>query len=165
MCWGHSTTFTTMHHLLLSWVRSIQSRCPQAISWSFILILPYLSLCLQSGLSPSCFPHQHPVHWSQSLSIYWSEECFNKTVVEKTNTFYIHYTFHKSYRFQKEQRYWINVCHSLSVPTCHLAFSKVISVTCQPQYIKAKWKQDADLCRSPTMCPLRVAEHRQQDRK
>jgi len=89
MCWGHSTTFT-MHHLLLSWVRSIQSRYPQAISLSFILILPYCP-CLQSGLSPSCFPHQHPVHWEQSLNIYWSEVCFNKTVVKKTKTFYIHY--------------------------------------------------------------------------
>jgi hypothetical protein len=29
--------------------------------------------------------------------------------------------------------------------------------------MKAKWKQDADLCRSLTMCPLRVAEHRQQN--
>lgn len=107
------------------------------------------------------FPHQHPVHWVQSLNIYWNEECFNKTVVEKTKTFYIHYTFRKSYRFQKEQRCCRNVCHSLSVPACHLAFSKVISVTCRPRYMKAKWKQDADLCRSPTMCPLRVAEHRE----
>lgn len=117
------------------------------------------------SLSPSWFPPQHPVHWPQSLNIYWSEECFNKTVVGKTKTIYIHYTFRKSYRFQKEQRYFRNVCHSLNVPTCHLAFSKVILVTCQPQYTKAKWKQDADLCRSPTVCPLRIAEHRQQDRK
>jgi len=50
-------TFTSAHHLSLSWTRSIQSMPLHPTSWRSILILSsYLCLGLPSGLFPSGFP-------------------------------------------------------------------------------------------------------------
>ena len=59
------TSFTSALHMFLSWPRSIQSIPPHPTSWRSILILSSnLSLFLSSGLLPSGFPHQNPVHAS-----------------------------------------------------------------------------------------------------
>ena len=51
------TTFTSSHHLSLSWTRSIQSMPPHPTSWRSILILSsHLCLGLPNGLYPSGFP-------------------------------------------------------------------------------------------------------------
>ena len=51
------TTFTSAHHLSLSWTSSIQSIPLHSTSWRFILMLSsHLYLGLPSGLLPSGFP-------------------------------------------------------------------------------------------------------------
>ena len=53
---GLITTFTSAHHLSLSWARSIQSTHPHPTSRRSILILSsHLRLCLPSDLFPSDF--------------------------------------------------------------------------------------------------------------
>jgi len=51
--------FTTVHHLYLSWARSIQS-IPRPTYWETILILLFFHLCphLPNSLVPSCFPNK-----------------------------------------------------------------------------------------------------------
>ena len=51
------TSFTSSHHLSLSWASSIQFIPPHPTSWRSILILSsHLCLCLPSGFFPSGFP-------------------------------------------------------------------------------------------------------------
>ena len=51
------TALTSVRHLSLSWVGSIQSIYPHPASWRSVLILStHLNLGLPSGLFPSCFP-------------------------------------------------------------------------------------------------------------
>ena len=51
------TTYTSAHHLSLSWVSSIQSIPPHPTSWRSILISSsHLHLGVRSGLFPSDFP-------------------------------------------------------------------------------------------------------------
>ena len=55
--WRFITTFTSSHHLSLSWASSIQSIPPHPTSWRSILILSsHLHLGLPSGLFSSGFP-------------------------------------------------------------------------------------------------------------
>jgi hypothetical protein len=55
--WRFITTFTSAHHLSLSWATSIQSITPHPTYWRFILILSsHLCLGLPSSLIPSGFP-------------------------------------------------------------------------------------------------------------
>ena len=57
------TALTSVRQLSLSWVSPIQSIYPHPTSWRSILILStHLRLDLPSGLFPSSFPHQDPVH-------------------------------------------------------------------------------------------------------
>ena len=59
------TAFTSARYLSLSWASPIQSIHPHSTSWRSILILSsHLRVGLPSGLFPSCFPHQNPVHAS-----------------------------------------------------------------------------------------------------
>jgi len=59
------TAFTIIHHLSLSWARSIQPM-PYPTSWRFILILFFnLHLGLPSGLFPLAFPNKICRH------LYW----------------------------------------------------------------------------------------------
>jgi len=57
------TAFTSIRHFSLSWASPIQSICPHPTSWRFILILStHLRLGLSSGLFPTGFPQQDPIH-------------------------------------------------------------------------------------------------------
>ena len=57
------TALTSVRQLSLSWASPIQSTCPHPTSWRSILILSnHLRLGLPSGLFPSGFPHQDPIH-------------------------------------------------------------------------------------------------------
>jgi hypothetical protein len=59
------SAFTRVRILFLSWASSIQTIPPHPTSWKSILISSsHLSLSLPSGLFPSDFPHQNPVHAS-----------------------------------------------------------------------------------------------------
>ena len=55
--WRFITTYTSAHHLSLSWASPIQSILPHPTSWRSILILSsHLHLGVPSGLFPSDFP-------------------------------------------------------------------------------------------------------------
>jgi len=55
--WRFITAFTSVRHLSLSWVISIQSLPPHPTSWRSILILSsHLCLGLPIGFFPSCLP-------------------------------------------------------------------------------------------------------------
>ena len=57
------TALTSVRHLSLSWTHPIQSIYPHPTSWIYVLIFSiHLSLGLPSGLFPSGFPHQDPLH-------------------------------------------------------------------------------------------------------
>jgi hypothetical protein len=57
------TALTSVRYLSLSWASPIQSIYPHLTSWRSILILStHLRLGLPSGLFPSGFPHQDPIH-------------------------------------------------------------------------------------------------------
>ena len=57
------TALTSVRNLSLSWASPIQSIYPHPTSWRSILILStHLRLGLPSGLFPSGFPHQEPIH-------------------------------------------------------------------------------------------------------
>ena len=59
--WRFITVFTRVHHLFLSWGRSIQfTLCPVSLR-SIILLFSHQCLGFLSCLFPSGFPHQHPV--------------------------------------------------------------------------------------------------------
>ena len=57
------TALTSVRQLSLSWANPVQSIYPHPTSWRSILILStHLRLGLPSGLFPSGFPHQDPIH-------------------------------------------------------------------------------------------------------
>jgi hypothetical protein len=57
------TALTSVRHLSLSWAIPIQSTYPHPTSCRSVIILStHLHLGLPSGLFPSGFPHQEPIH-------------------------------------------------------------------------------------------------------
>jgi hypothetical protein len=57
------TALTNVRHLSLSWASPNQSTCPHTTSWRCIIMLStHLRLGLPSGLLPSGFSHQDPIH-------------------------------------------------------------------------------------------------------
>jgi len=57
------TALTSVRHLSISWASPVHSIYPHPTSWRSILILStHLRLCLPSGLFPSGYPHQDPIH-------------------------------------------------------------------------------------------------------
>ena len=56
------TALTSVRHLSLSWASPIKSIYPHPTSWRSVLISTHLRLGLPSGLLPSGFPQQDPIH-------------------------------------------------------------------------------------------------------
>jgi hypothetical protein len=78
------TALTSTRQVSLSWASTIQSSHPHPTSWRYILSF-HLRLGLPSGLFPSGFPHEIPVHTSP-----FPRTCYMPRPSHSSRFYYMH---------------------------------------------------------------------------